>query len=432
MVTGYNGYPLIEGNTFYANRHAIAASAEPLTGYRAWYNLVLSAGPSYGIFNTHEQDFDMHGSDTSSHHTGGIGGGAVEIARNTFFATNRRNFDLRGKPCHLDQFHDNVSRQNKNDAIRWVVQGSDQASPPQPPPPWLDIPNNNQFGPSYSDPTQHLGVGDFDGDGREDLFLATGAAWYYAPAGKAEWRFLNSQTDGIGNLLFGDFDADGRTDVFAQHGFDWLVSWGGASAWEKINVFSQTPISEYAIGDFNGDHLADVFYADGKHWYVSYGGSTPFTLTADSSYRVPDLGFGDFNNDGKTDVVGVVSGQWMVSLSATGPWAGFPLRAALTKTMAGLIIADLNGNGHADIVSVTMTVSGFGSEATPIWNWKVSWDGKSDWKTLSTSSGSPPVVGRFDANPGSDILFYWTNDNHLGIQSSGVGAPQRYSTQHMR
>jgi hypothetical protein len=33
------------------------------------------------------------------------------------------------------------------------------------------------------------------------LFLATGAAWYYAPMGKAEWRYLNAQTDGISDLL---------------------------------------------------------------------------------------------------------------------------------------------------------------------------------------------------------------------------------------
>jgi hypothetical protein len=42
------------------------------------------------------------------------------------------------------------------------------------------------------------------------------------------------------------------------------------------------------------------------------------------------------------------------------------------------------------------------------------------------------VAGRFDANPGTDILFYWTNDNHLGIQSSEVGTLERHSRQDMR
>ena len=49
----------------------------------------------------------------------------------------------------------------------------------------------------HSNPTNHFGVGDFDGDGADDLFLTTGAAWYYSPAAKAEWRFLSSKKDTI-------------------------------------------------------------------------------------------------------------------------------------------------------------------------------------------------------------------------------------------
>jgi hypothetical protein len=49
----------------------------------------------------------------------------------------------------------------------------------------------------HYNPTNHVGVGDFDGDGADDLFLATGAAWYYSPAGRAEWRFLSSKKDTI-------------------------------------------------------------------------------------------------------------------------------------------------------------------------------------------------------------------------------------------
>ena len=78
------------------------------------------------------------------------------------------------------------------------------------------IVSNYQF--LAPNPTNRPGVGDFEGEGTQDLFLATGVAWYYAPAGKAEWHYLNAQTDKIDTLLFGDFDADGRMDVFTQHG----------------------------------------------------------------------------------------------------------------------------------------------------------------------------------------------------------------------
>ena len=83
-----------------------------------------------------------------------------------------------------------------------------------------------------------------------------------------------TETDGISTLRFGDFDGDGRTDVFTQHGRDWLVSWGGISPWQRING-SQPALSDFAVGDFDGDHRADVFYADGHTWWLSSGGVEP-------------------------------------------------------------------------------------------------------------------------------------------------------------
>jgi hypothetical protein len=416
-----NSFPLIDGNTFYSNRHAIEASGTGCTNYLAWNNLVLSTAPlqdRVGPFNDYTHDFDVHGTERLKLNvivdidlTGGFGGNAgqyFEISRNTFLGTNRQNFDLRGEPSYLVEMHHNVSLRSLGDAIGCSYCGGGISK--------LKVSDTNQFS-VLPNPTTRLGVGDIDGDGRDDLFLATGAAWYYAPAGNAEWRFLNAQADGIAGLLFGDFDADGRTDVFTQRGREWLVSWGAASPWEKINE-SNPALSEFRVGDFIGDKRADVFYSDGQRWWVSDGGVGSFTNTQDSGFRAKDLGFGDFNGDGKTDVVGVVSGKWMVSLSATGSWADFPLRAALTTTMTGLIIADFNGNGRADIAQA------YGKS--------VSYDGRGNWTGLPSRPGTFAAVGRFDAKPGVDIVFYWTNDNHLGIQSSGNGAAVRHSRQHMR
>lgn len=47
VVTGYGGFPLIEGNTFLSNRHSIAADETARNGYRARFNLVLSPAPTY-------------------------------------------------------------------------------------------------------------------------------------------------------------------------------------------------------------------------------------------------------------------------------------------------------------------------------------------------------------------------------------------------
>jgi hypothetical protein len=416
VVTKMGGNSLIEGNTFVSNRHAIAGGGQARTVYRARHNLVLEAAPKqkrgWGIIRWHTHDFDMHGTGNPWYYPAGfsgIGGQYIQIARNTFLGRNRNNFKLRGEPCYLAEFHHNISLQEREDAVSCDQCGNeDKLSHPA---------HLNHF--ESINPTTKLGVGDFDGDGADDLFLATGMGWYYAPQGIAAWRFINSHSDGIANLLFGDFDGDRRTDVFTQRGRDWLVSWGGASQWEKINSSDPSlKLSEFRIGDFIGDRRADVFYADGQRWWVSDGGVGPFTNTQNSGYRAASLGFGDFNGDGKMDVVGVSGGKWAVSLNAKGAWEDFPLRPALTSSMAGMIIADFNGNGLGDIASPLAT--------------KISYDGRGDWVSLPSHPGTLSAVGRFDSTPGADTLFFRLLNNYLVIRSSGVGTYQRHSSQDMR
>ncbi len=407
VCTNVGGFPPVDGNTFVTNRHAIKSGGEERTGYRAWYNLVLSDAPlQHDLWHT--QDFDVHGMGDNGF--GGRGGDYFEIAGNTFLGTDRENFDVRGDPCNWVDFHNNISAQDRGDAIECrdycaKVKGLD----------------NSQFG--VKDITSHLGVGDFDGDKRDDVFLATGAAWYYSSAGQSEWRFINAQTDGISALRFGDFDGDGRTDVLTQHGRDLVVSWGGASKWEKLNE-SNGRISDLAIGDFDGDHRADIFYADGTTWYISSGGTAPFKLFDTSSFRIADLRFGDFNGDGKTDVLGVVGGQWNVTYGGTPGWS--PLTPRKTDPIAGLVVADFNGDGRADIATTNSHIIGD-------WDWKVSWSGTSKWTSLRSADvplTSAVATGRFDENPGADVLMW--KDNYLVIASRGSGSSNRQSNQDMR
>ena len=78
--------------------------------------------------------------------------------------------------------------------------------------------------------SEELAVGDFDGDGCSDVFLATGAVWVYSPCGRGAWRYLNTSQYRLGQLAFGDFNGDGKTDVFLQKGDRWYVSYGATTA----------------------------------------------------------------------------------------------------------------------------------------------------------------------------------------------------------
>jgi hypothetical protein len=425
IAAGWGSNPLVLGNTFSWNVHSVTSDGAPFSGYAVWDNLFLSSQISANV--------DMHGSGPS--HDGGIGGAGAEVLRNTFLDTTHANFSIRGFPCSgaIDLFRDNVALLSLENSVQWSDLG-------QTAPPYLRIDSKftvlqsfeDPYKYSLSNPTRLLGVGNFDGDDRTDLFLATGAAWYYAPSANAEWRLLSEKTDRINSLLFGDFDGDGVTDVFTQVGEDWLVSWGGRSPWQVLsNRHSDWSapgtgngshsIADYFIGDFVGDKRSDVFYADGVNWYVSDGGVGPFQLWATSSFLVPDLAFGHFDQnhreDPKTDILGVVGNQWMgVFAREEHTWR--LVRSEQSNTMNGFIVADFDNDGIDDLLRINGSVL------------QTSRDAVGDWKQINDGASLPVAFGNFDDFPGADVLIW--NGNSLDAFSSGTGSAQRRSRQDMR
>jgi len=457
----WGAYPFIFGNTFVSNRHAIAGGkGSAHTAYRAWNNLVLNAVPlqHYDVLSKiYTHDFDMHGMGPDGF--GGIGGDYVDIYENTFFGTNpyQNNFKLRGDICNYAEFHNNISLKSKDDAVSWqtcqtfscptclclaatAVVGNVAN--------YLRIsPTPNQF--NHSNPAVGkgaLGVGDFDADQVDDLFLATGAAWYYSPHGKVEWRFLSAKTETMNQVLLGDFDGDGRTDVVTIQNGQLMVSWGGVSTWEVLNpnptggrlTLLPSAISDMVVEHFAGNKIPDIFWADGHTWWLSYGGTSAFKEIQTSSFRVSDLRFGDFNHDGKTDVFGVSSKDWEVSYapaSGQGLFSSWQvLRPKLTDSVAPLVVADFNGDGTADVAT----------DCADSGCWQTSYGGKADWTRVSqpvTLSGDLARVGHFKSVKPTDILT-WNNsgkcdpthgqDTQCCISVAATGKATHYSTQDMR
>ena len=438
VALGGDGRATILGNTFMGNRHAISGSGDSGQSYYAYGNFTLFSAPKQSFYRN--QDFDMHGTGGgdctvgSSSGRGGTAGDVVDIRHNTFLGDNRNNFLLRGAPCQFARFADNVTRQSSNPALGYQAATTDTCDDDLVVP-FSETGNRYEIG----DPTGTTVAHDFDGDGLDDLFVATGAAYYLSFAGKTSWRFRAFGTDALRDLRFGDFDGDGRTDVVrstrslagvsAPHTIQ--VRWGGEGEWAKLFDLD-AEIDDLAVGDFDGDGRADLLHLDGSAWQMlrgngttaGWGGTNPLF-----SVRARDVRVGRFDSDGRDDVLIASSGKWYFIS------AGVPTSTTLIGPARGsfddLRFADVNGDGLTDAVRVATTFhqESFGTATIFETKSSVSYSARqpfADERMYSRAAqGSPDAMirlaplGRFDGKPGADLL-QWRADRRLDLQSGVI------------
>ncbi|WP_062296934.1 C40 family peptidase [Demequina maris] len=258
----------------------------------------------------------------------------------------------------------------------------------------------------------HL-YGDFDGDGVDDILwftgrtgakTGTGYGWRLALGGQANDSFgpfrrvLNSAvTPATKHLVVGDFDGDGIDDILwftgrtgskTGTGYGWRLASGGqwdADGQPKLGNFRRvknsalTPAkAELAFGDFDGDGADDVMrFAGAGGWKLARGAQdtsqgpkslADFVTVKDSELTpsTADLLFGDFNADGADDVLWLTgvkgAGQgWQLALGAPASLDGamtmeefFRVKNnALTLATAQITVGDFNGNGADDVLWFT-------------------------------------------------------------------------------
>jgi hypothetical protein len=189
-------------------------------------------------------------------------------------------------------------------------------------------------------------VGDFNGDGRDDIasfYPASGSLWVNLSTGdgfEAERWGRFSPGTGWSNHVAGDFNGDGIDDVASYHGDNgtWWVSIStgdgfATSLWATFNP--PNGWGSQLAGDFNGDGLSDIasFHSGNGTWWVSISDGTTFTTKRWATFN-PTSGWGsqlagDFNGDGITDIANFHLGNstWWVGLStgssfATSRWDG--------------------------------------------------------------------------------------------------------------
>jgi hypothetical protein len=169
--------------------------------------------------------------------------------------------------------------------------------------------------------------------------------------------------------IAGDWNGDGRTDLFVSLSNHWQVHPGKADGLFDTTVdtglSSTTNPDKARVFDYNGDGLADLLYQDGSsNWKVApSNGTTGFgtsidTGVATASFPIPILQ--DHDGDGLADwiYVGGASVGWLRNLG-NGSFASAATLYTATGAVhtysvptvdAALRSLDANGDGRADLI----------------------------------------------------------------------------------
>ncbi|MGP1990396.1 M64 family metallopeptidase [Zobellia laminariae] len=191
-------------------------------------------------------------------------------------------------------------------------------------------------------------VADFNGDGKKDLYVFNGTDWsvpYFAMLrstgnGFQVVRRYEKNLPGWNmakndQFFIGDFSGDGKDDLWVFNGHNWSIPYFGMLSanstsltfkkrYDKVLAgWQMTKNDKYYVADFNGDGKKDLYVFNGHNWNVAYLAmlkSTGAALSMVKRYdgnapgwqmRKNDLHYiGDVNGDGKEDLFVYNHADW--------------------------------------------------------------------------------------------------------------------------
>nr|WP_297385336.1 FG-GAP-like repeat-containing protein [uncultured Roseateles sp.] len=237
-------------------------------------------------------------------------------------------------------------------------------------------------------------LGDFNGDGRTDMWYADGngsSSKMCLSTGTAfdcqSWTGVNARSD---EAVTGDFNGDGRTDV-ALLPSDFNTAGSMTVCLSTGSGFSCGPWSvrtagkspqRYMVADMNGDGRDDLLVVDFYGGYLCTSTGSGFSCAPyaeagralldgdDPEMRIRKTRYmGDLNGDGLPDIVkymtvdGGINGHWETLFSTptgfvVGPNALSQGSRAMKPIPGASLVADYNVDafgGYADVVAVMPT-----------------------------------------------------------------------------
>ncbi len=256
-------------------------------------------------------------------------------------------------------------------------------------------PDYNCNGPADFYSAQMPAAIDTNGDGYADTLVAdhsVGSHKFYALQNDRSLHLPQLGPAILYVTLTGDFDGDGRSDLFSQDASDhnshtYLSNGDGTFAAGR--TYTGDYNAETYVGDFDGDGCTDVLLQnDHNDLLYSCNPAIPSYTPPDwSGYRQTVLG--DFNGDGKTDLLITPNqGTGAMIYLATGKGFAAPLAApALEWRLYLTLVGDWNADGRQDIALI-----GTGSAAPHLFFLSTG-TGFVQVATLSNDAGNADIYG---------------------------------------
>lgn len=248
------------------------------------------------------------------------------------------------------------------------------------------------------DRMRDLAIADLDGDGIDEIALATHDMGVVAVgdenvgAGSAPgWTFqeFGRQADTfVHEVEAGDVDGDGTPELYATPaernrvvgaprpgGVDRYVFQGGSYVRSAVVWWKDTHAKEILVTDLDGDGVDELYAAIEARVEHNNGIKTIRTpeqivrliLEKDDTWR-EQLVFemdlekqcrfllpGDANNDGKRDIVaaGMETGLWLLERRSDGTFEGTPIDPASGGYEHASLVADLDGDGRQEVYAAS-------------------------------------------------------------------------------
>jgi len=315
-------------------------------------------------------------------------------------------------------------------------------------------------------------VGDFDGDGKQDLFVFNITDWampYFAMLrstgnGFEGVRRFDGVLPGWGSMtandqfFVADVDGDGKDDIVVFNGRDFsigylLVLHSTGNNLTFVRRYddvlpgwgSMKPNDQFYVADFNRDQRSDLYVFNGSDWAIGYlemlrSNGTDFSFVRRFDQTLPgwddmkphdQFYVGDFDGDGRQDLYVFNGPDWSMSylemLRSTG--SNMTNTHRFDGTVPGWdgmrqhdrwFVADVDGNKKSDLYVFNATdwateyLGTLRSNGTTLsGSWQDDWIGI--WNLGSVDQFA---VANFNGGAGwDDLLIY--NDHWFGLLKSG-------------